>query len=256
MSARGPIVQDSDNADSQYRRFAILWTRASAAALNNPQSHEAIAANAVLLSGGFSVIYNDCSDFFRQKGILQQRLSFFRDTTGAVIPVVTGALGLVSGAGNAIAALGLSGGAVNSGISVVAQDFLFGADNIDDVRVLILNAIGAHQNTVTALLKADPQDANFDWVVNQIMDDQAICQGPHILSLAKTAIAKGNVKAYTSASTPTAPPLANVAPAGGPAAAGATSRARERGLFPQSVTAAVAAPRPALPTRVGVRIDN
>ena len=76
------------------------------------------------------------------------------DTSGAIVPVVTGALGPVSGAGNAVAALGFAGGAVNSGIGVVEQDILFGAENIDDVRVLTLNALSSHRNKATALARS------------------------------------------------------------------------------------------------------
>lgn len=206
------------------------------------------SSNAALLSAGFSLVYDNCSDFFRSEGRFQQRLSLFRDTTGVIVPVVTGALGLATNAGNAIAIVGLSGGAINSGLSVVAADFLFGAGNIDDVRTLTLNALSAHENTVTGLLQSNPTNTTFNWVANQIMDDQSICEGPHILSLAKNAIAKGNVVPYTTATStgaaaPPAPAAAAAAAAGAAAHAGAAPAAAA-GAAAGAAARAGAAPLP------------
>lgn len=222
LTASGPVEQHPTPADSQFADFKQLWD-ADRQAWLGADTAKAPVLNADLLSAGFALVYNNCTDFFRSRGRLQQNLTLVGGGASSLVTLATGALGLAGGAGNAVAVLSLASGGLNSGINLVASDFLFGAENIDNVRVLTLNAISAHQNTVDGLAKADPADVNFDWVSNQIMDDQSICEAPHILALTKDAIARGNVVAYQSATGGTTNPVQTGIP---------------------------------LPTRVGVRIKN
>ena len=219
LTANGPVEQRPLPADSQFTDFKQLWDQARQSWLQADTTTAPTFA-LQLLSAGFALNYDNCTDFFRSRGRLQQNLALVQGGASSLAPLASGALGLAGGAGNAIAVLSLATGGLNSGIDLVASDFLFGADNIDNVRVLTLNAISAHQNTVDGLAKTDPADVNFEWVSNQIMDDQSICEAPHILALTQDAIARGNVVAYQSAT-------------GGAAQTGTP-----------------------LPTRVGVRIQN
>ncbi|MGH6863879.1 MAG: hypothetical protein ACRECN_06335, partial [Methylocella sp.] len=100
--------------------------------------------NASLLTAGFSLIGNNCNDFFRDEGRRQQRLAFFKDTSTALSSLATGALGAAGVAGNAVAIVSLLSVGSNATINIVAQDFLFGADNIDDVRTLGCGLIEAN----------------------------------------------------------------------------------------------------------------
>ena len=228
LTANGPYRQDGARP-SQFSRFADLYV----AAAQVPPPANAAAANAALLQAGLSLIANNCSDFFRAEGRRQQRLEFFKDTTTALALLATGALGIARVAGNAVAIVSLSAAGASATISVINRDFLFGADNIDDVRTLVANALAAHAGTVLALQQSSPAAANFDWVVHQLEDNQEICQGPRIVSLTRSAIAQGNIKAYTSAAAPS----------------------RNAGL--ESVAPMEdQVPVTSLPQRVGVRVQN
>ena len=219
LTANGPVERASP-PDSQFAGFAQLWDAARQAGLQSAAT--APRLDAQLLAAGFSLVYDNCTDFFRSRGRLQQNLALASDSAGSLLPLASGALGIAGGAGNAIAVIGLAGGGLNSSIDLVASDFLFGGENVDNVRVLTLNALSAHQNTVHGLARTDPADVDFDWVANQITDDQSVCEPPHILALTRQAIARGNVVAYTSAT-------------GG---------------------AGTVTPGIPIPTRVGVRIQN
>ena len=81
------------------------------------------------------------------------------------MPIATGGLAIAGVAGIAIPILSLTSAATTSGINISAQDFLFGVDNIDDVRTLIENALAAHENSVTAQRASFTEIRKFDWVV-------------------------------------------------------------------------------------------
>jgi len=143
-----------------------------------------------LLDAGFSLIANNCAEYFARRGNVQQGLSLFRDTTSALFPIATGAIATTGITTTAVPILSLLQAGTTGGINVTAQNFLFGADNIDDVRILTLNAIAAHSSGVRKARAASPEEANFDWAVIQLMDNQALCKPPRILSLSKEAINK------------------------------------------------------------------
>jgi hypothetical protein len=291
MNRDGPIVPKSAAADAQTSQFKELWRTAQTAAMigsandaNDPSGRSdvpvtptEVAANRRLLIAGMALVYNGCNDFFIKEGERQEAYAFSKDLTGALVPNLSGALGLVPSAGVAVPIVGFVGGGITSGISVAASDFLFGSDNIDDVRTMTMSALAAHESTVMALFansvdasnKASTDQAqtatgnlgntsritaNFWWVTNQISDHQAICQPGKILALAKQSIAKSNICTSTSASSTNGTGASN-APSGAlapPAAAKPAATAKQSaGATPKPPAAAPASP---LPARVTVEV--
>jgi hypothetical protein len=181
MNRDGPIVPKSAAADAQTSQFKELWRTAQTAAMigsandaNDPSGRSdvpvtptEVAANRRLLIAGMALVYNGCNDFFIKEGERQEAYAFSKDLTGALVPNLSGALGLVPSAGVAVPIVGFVGGGITSGISVAASDFLFGSDNIDDVRTMTMSALAAHESTVMALF-ANSVDAS-----NKASTDQA-----------------------------------------------------------------------------------
>lgn len=230
----------------------IAFAEAYQTALNNGSASDAKR----LRDRGFALIWNNCSDFFARRGNVQQGLGLFKDTTSALTPIATGVISIARATTSAVPILSLGQAATSGGINVVAQNFLFGADNIDDVRDLILNALAAHAAKVKEEAAKSPEEADFNWSTVQLMENQAICQPAKMLALSKDAIAKGSVKGYATASpkkdaeaelqknTATKPPSGPSGPAVagvGGAAAAAVAAVPTTGL---------------LPARIGVRVEN
>lgn len=254
VDTSGPLTPSDLPAPAQagdgnpYEAFARIYQKA----LQSGATEDA----KLLRTRGFALIWNNCSDFFARRGNVQQSLSLFRDTTSAMTPIATAAFSIARAATSAVPILSLSQAVTSGGINIVAQNFLFGADNIDDVRTLTLNALAAHVAKVKEEAAKAPNEAGFDWSTNQLMENQAICQPAKILALSKEAIAKGNVKGFASAS-PKKEAEAEVqktaekrtASAGGkatpPPAGGAAANA-----------AAAVADTAILPARIGVRVEN
>lgn len=254
INSAGPVIPTdlpppaNEGDTNPYKAFAEAYQKA----LNGGSASDA----KTLRDRGFALIWNNCSDFFDRRGNVQQGLGLFKDTTSALTPIATGVISIARATTSAVPILSLGQAATSGGINVVAQNFLFGADNIDDVRSLVLNALAAHAAKVKEEAAKSKEEADFNWSTNQLLENQAICQPAKMLALSKEAIAKGNVKGYATAS-PKKDAEADVqkandkksSPGAGVAAA----------ALPGS-TAAIAADAVAntgmLPARIGVRVEN
>jgi hypothetical protein len=146
-----------------------------------------------MLDDGFMLVYAHCNDFFLSSGREQSNLLVLGEAIAALGTLATGAIAL--GDGDSKTALGivsLGTASTVSGLNIYTQRFLFGADNVDAVRELTLNALTAHSERVRAL-----QPATYQAVVTHLFDNQAICTPRRIAILAREAIQKGNVVAAT-----------------------------------------------------------
>jgi hypothetical protein len=239
INKAGPVIPTdlpppANEGDSNpYKEFARTYQVAM-------KSRSASDAK-VLRDQGFALIWSNCSDFFAYRGNVQQGLGLFKDTTSALTPIATGVISIARATTSAVPILSLGQAATSGGINVVADNFLFGADNIDDVRTLILNALAAHVAKVREEATKSPEEAGFDWSTNQLLENQAICQPAKMLALSKEA--KKDAEAETQKANDKKP----AAGAGGLMAGASSSAAIAASAVPNT---------PLLPARIGVRVEN
>jgi hypothetical protein len=152
---------------------------------------------AIMVRRGNLLARANCDDFFTDAALLQRRTNLAHDTIAPVLGVITAVLALrgVSNSDNTLKILSIGSTAALAGISLIDQHFLFGAENIKEVRDLTFQALDVHAAAIEALA---PQ--TFDAGVQQIIDHQVICTPASILGLTKQAIAAGRVEAETRTS--------------------------------------------------------
>jgi hypothetical protein len=182
-------------------------TGAATLDISTPSPAQVVGANAVLannyyLNSGLALVDSNCLDYFRYEGHLQQNIDVFRDLSNSFLPIASGGLALSMASSKAGAIVALVGAANNGVLNAVYQDFLFDANNIDEVQKLVTDALSAHEGQVRSNMSIPGTAINFDWVTNQIFDHQAICQPAHILLLARRAIGSGTVLASNSGAQP------------------------------------------------------
>lgn len=150
-----------------------------------------------MLGDGLGLVYAHCSDFFRESGTRQERLLIARDvvTTLGTLAGTALAIGNRSGRNDAdsLALIAFGTSSAMAGIDVYTQRYLFGADNIDAVRELTLNALVAHADSARAL-----RPSTYQSVTLHILDNQAICTPRRIALLARQAIQAGTVVSTTT----------------------------------------------------------
>jgi hypothetical protein len=126
-------------------------------------------------------------------------MNISRDMVARMISVLTNVLALQSlsdsNLDDYLKVLSIGSSAVLAGITIVDQNFLFGAENIKEVRDLTFQAMDAHEQAVEQL-----GVTSFDDGIQQLIDQQVICTPASILSLTKQAIAAGRVTAETTSS--------------------------------------------------------
>jgi hypothetical protein len=156
---------------------------------------------------GFELVHARCVDFFRVMRLNQSKAHVVRD---AVAPLQTLGLGLLalndvaSGTGvndDWTQVLQLGSSAVLAGVTVYERNFLFGADNIDAVRVLTEDALAEHRRVASSeplaagSAERRPRKAESVYEARRrIRENQQICMPGNILSLAQAAIKAGKVK--------------------------------------------------------------
>ena len=145
------------------------------------------------LESGFALIYADCDEFFRAMGKNQRSSRVVRDTIAPITALLTGIIGLRDfGAAKEerlLTAMSLWSSLSTSGFDIYDRHFLFGAENSDSVRELILNALTVHS---TSAYQTEP--TTFEDAAIQLVDNQTICTPPHILRLVREAIRNGDVE--------------------------------------------------------------
>lgn len=166
-----------------------------AAAADAARSRDDTDLTALMVNNGTLLASANCSDFFRGAAQLQQRANFARSAVAPVLSVLTSIVAFSANAGdeNWIRGLAIGSSAVLAGISLVDQNFLFGAENIIEVEELTKRALAAHRDGIRSLGPLTFVDG-----VQQLIDHQVICTPASILKLTKQSIAAGDVAAVAT----------------------------------------------------------
>jgi len=170
--------------DLRQRFSRAVW--ASAAAPGDQTLAESMVSSGMVLARA------NCDDFFVTEAHLQRRADLAHDTIAPVISLLTSIVALSSAADHDryIRMLSIGSTTALAGISLVDQHFLFGAENIKEVRDLTFQAVDVHEAAIEA-----QGTANFEAGVQQLIDHQVVCTPSNILLMTKQAIAAGQVSA-------------------------------------------------------------
>ena len=150
---------------------------------------------------GSTVEWMNCDAFFASRGVDQKWLLTFKDVATAVGSAATGVLALASPSNaTAAGAVALATGSAYNAVDIYSRNFLFGADNIDNVLIMTRKALQAHEDAAFPP-KEDASPWTFEHAVQYLADHQAICGPAHIRSLALAAISKGTLVAVDPSGT-------------------------------------------------------
>ncbi len=158
-------------------------------------SYQAVHARQLAVAG-FVLADSNCSDYFAAKGDVQTGMSFLSDLVSGGASIAGSVVGLVTGSAGVPAAVSAATGLSGQVASLTNKEFLFGQENIDDVRVFVFNALFQHTNAV--LPEPDISDWTFDQAIAAIREHQEICFPPKILGLIKQAVSKAKVQAVSA----------------------------------------------------------
>lgn len=151
------------------------------------------------MEAGFALIQARCNSYILSKADNQRQVNVWRDTFAPVTALLTGALALISKGGGdsndalTIFSLGTSG--ASAGFRIYEQRFLFGAENVNSVRLLVLKAL--IDNSITASKTLD-KNLTYSQSVIHLINNQAVCSPAHILQLVSAAIEAGKVESKKS----------------------------------------------------------
>ena len=150
------------------------------------------------MRAGFSLIYIRCGEYFDQKGSHQANANLLRDSIAPIAAVISGVMALHSykSANNAekdLKWLALGTSSAIAGLDVYTEHYLFGAENVNAVKSLMLEELATHSGKALTL---DP--ANMEEAALQIYDNQDICTPAHIATSVRGAITKGTFSAAIS----------------------------------------------------------
>lgn len=178
---------------SLYARFVASADAAypdSAAATIDPDAQRRF------MHSGFALIYSTCNRYIEGKSDRQRSVSVWRDAFAPITAVATGLVGLIDGGdtinSDYLTGLALLTSAGNAGFQIYEQRYLFGAENVNSVRRLILDALLVDAKLAMA---TDDLGLSYEQSVVHLIDNQMICSPGHILELVREAIDNGNVKA-------------------------------------------------------------
>lgn len=203
-------------ADERTKDPGILQSRfVAAACASSLQSNDDNLAR-TMLETSFSLTNARCTDYFAEKAGSQTSLNIARSIVAPAITLLTGVLSIVNfkndlnGARRADWEKGLSlaSAASLAGLTIWEENFLFSAENIDDVRSLTNQAMAEYRISVLKLT-----NHTFDTNVNYVLQYHMICTPGKIKGLVKQAIKDKRVTVVNlSASAAPVPLVAPVAP--------------------------------------------
>jgi hypothetical protein len=189
VTARGVVPRAPLNPP----HLGDLFTRFSSAAHDLSANSSDTPDTGRYLQAGFALIYADCDTFFRASGSSQRSANAVRDMIAPVVTLLTGIIALnhpnSAGDDRLLTALTLWSSASNAGFDIYERHYLFGAENIDSVRELILKALTVHSATVF-----NDQPTTLEDATVQLIDNQTICTPSHILRLVREAIRNGEIE--------------------------------------------------------------
>lgn len=175
------------------------------ASLHDPDDDTKTVA---MLDSGVTLVKVRCNDFFNAKQTNQGRARFMRSLIQPLTVAITGTFSVIRfgserGESDALALLAVGNSAVNAGIDVYEDQFLFGADNVFAVRNMTLRALVAHQDSIRAAIEQD-SITSFDGATRALLDHQNICTPGNILELVRASIDGGTFRARERPTTPAA----------------------------------------------------
>jgi len=149
------------------------------------------AAAGTMLNDGYSLIYANCQEYFREAGRTQQILIVTRDFLGTLGTLATGVIAVAHASKDATAIAALVTATGYSVTDNIAREFLFASDNVDSVRELTLTKMTDFYDRI-------PQDRRiiYDSATRYLTDIQNYCSLRKIAALVKDAI---NTSANTGA---------------------------------------------------------
>ncbi|MGD2133384.1 MAG: hypothetical protein PVI23_11365 [Maricaulaceae bacterium] len=145
-----------------------------------------------MLRDGFALVYANCSDYFDSAGRAQSWVITARDIIEVASTLGTGAVALGNGDDDTVAAIAFGANTAYTGLDVYTRNYLFGAENIDAVRSLVLRAVATHRDAVLA-----QNPTAYGDVTQALFDNQTICSPRRIASLTRAAIEAGTVEPYS-----------------------------------------------------------
>ena len=158
------------------------------------------------MDAGFALIQARCNIYILSKADNQRRVNVWRDTFAPITALLTGAVALIGKgddtSNDALTTLSLGTIAASAGFRIYEQRYLFGAENVNSVRLLILKALA--DNALEASKTADTK-LTYSQSVTHLLNNQAVCSPGHILQLVSEAIEAGEVESTTSDTPSPAP---------------------------------------------------
>ena len=146
-------------------------------------------AQRLFMRAGFALTYAKCNEYIQGKSRNQRRVNVWRDTIAPITALATGVIALADSGetinNDVLAALSLTTNAANSGFKIYEERYLFGAENVNSVRRLVLAALTA--DSAQALETSDAK-LTYGQSVIHLINNQAICSPSNILEMVSDAI--------------------------------------------------------------------
>ena len=151
-----------------------------------------------MMSSGYLLVRSGCDDFFSDAAILQRDADISRDMFAPILSLLTGIVALRNVAQEDSDRLtqifNLAANTGLAGISLVDKHFLFGSENIHQVRDLTFDALDAKQEYIESLGELD-----YPRAMEELIKFQVVCTPSSILRLTRDAIGAGTVEADINA---------------------------------------------------------
>jgi hypothetical protein len=149
-------------------------------------------AQRLFLRAGFALTYAKCNEYIQGKSRNQRRVNVWRDTIAPITALATGVIALADSGetinNDVLTALSLTTNVASSGFKIYEERYLFGAENVNSVRRLVLAALTA--DSAQALETSDAK-LTYGQSVIHLINNQAICSPSNILEMVSDAIDQG-----------------------------------------------------------------
>ena len=149
-----------------------------------------------MVRSGMMYVRTYCSDYFRSMAVEQRKSRIVRDSIAPITALIAGIAGVrdlgFDGVPEDDILTGAALWAVGTGsvLDIFDEHLLFGANNIDSVRGLAMEALGVHR--VAVMGNIDTYE--FEDAVEALLEHQNICSPQSLLALTKEAIEAGDPK--------------------------------------------------------------
>jgi hypothetical protein len=198
INSDGPLPRQNSY---QFNQFKTSFDLANSLALDvahgtrSNDDKQIQAAYTQMVIDGFGLGDANCADFFREAGNNQKCALFSRDLVAAAGTLATAVTAAANAPSGLITAFSITTATAYNSLDIYQRNFLFGADNIESVKVLVEKALAAHTE---ATLQTSSDKTKTSWIgfgeaASAIMDHQEICFPASILLLSRTAIKNADV---------------------------------------------------------------